>query len=437
MTNAFIPATRFRWTIIVLLFLINTINYVDRSAISYAAHVIQSEFGLSSSHLGLVLGAFGIGYFLTTLPGGYLADRFGARITFTIAVLFWSVAIGLSGAATGFAMLYCARMALGLAEGPSFPAHSRVLERWLPPHERSTAMGAALVAIPLALAVGAPMATYVIVEFGWRIMFFGLAVLGMLWLPAWLWLSSDSPETSRFVNDAELDFVNEGRKDTDAPANVSQVSGDDFWILLRTPTLLASYWSYFVFGYLIFFVMTWLPEFLRTTYHLDLKQIGWAAAVPWAAAAITLYSVGRLSDWLLVKTGTLRIARTYPMALLHGLVALAVLPLAFVDNFTLALICISIAVSAGLGANPIFYAVIADIIPQRAGTCMGVMNSGFALAGFLAPVITGFALDATGTFTVAFGLIAFFAASSVIGLLVWHHPDASVVATNITDGRAL
>lgn len=143
MTNSIVSATRFRWAIIALLFLINTINYVDRSAISYAAHAIQSEFGLSASHLGLVLGAFGIGYFLTTLPGGYLADRFGARITFAIAVLLWSIAIGWTGAATGFAMLYCARMALGLAEGPSFPAHSRVLEQWLPPHERSTAMGAA------------------------------------------------------------------------------------------------------------------------------------------------------------------------------------------------------------------------------------------------------------------------------------------------------
>ncbi|MEM6659108.1 MAG: MFS transporter [Pseudomonadota bacterium] len=418
------------------MFLINTINYVDRSAISYAAHAIQTEFGLSASQLGLVLGAFGIGYFLTTLPGGYLADRFGARITFALVVLLWSAAIGLTGAAMGFVMLYCARMALGLAEGPSFPAHSRVLERWLPPHERSTAMGAALVAIPLALAVGAPLATYVIAEFGWRIMFFGLAFLGTLWLPAWLWLSSDSPEKSRFVNDTERAYVLEGRRDPDQAANSGRLSHEDFRFLLRTPTLLASYWSYFVFGYLIFFVMTWLPEFLRTTYHLDLKQIGWAAGVPWAAAAITLYSVGRLSDWLLVRTGTFRIARTYPMAFLHGLVALAVLPLAFMDNFPIALICISIAVSAGLGANPIFYAVIADIVPQRAGTCMGVMNSGFALAGFLAPVITGFALDATGTFTVAFGLIAFFATSSVIGLLVWHHPDASVKSVNFPEDQA-
>lgn len=417
------PATRFRWAIIALLFVINTINYIDRSAISYAAHAIQGEFGLSASQLGLVLGAFGIGYFLTNLPGGYLADRFGTRKTFALAVLLWSIAIGWTGAAVGFVMLYSARIALGLAEGPSFPAHSHIVEKWLPPNERSTAMGAALVAIPLALAVGAPLATFVISEFGWRILFFGLAVLGLMWLPAWLWLSSDAPEASRFVNEAERTIINEGRTDGASRASGAWLSREDIGTLLTNPTLLASYWSYFVFGYLLFFVMTWLPEFLRTTYHLDFKQIGWAAAVPWAAAAVSLYAVGRLSDWLLTKTGSLRVARSYPMAVLHAFVALAVLPLAFVDNFSVALTCITIAVSAGLGANPIFYAIIADVVPQRAGTCMGVMNSGLAISGFLAPAITGFALDATGSFDVAFGMITFFAASSVIGLLIWHQPD--------------
>ncbi|MEM6464520.1 MAG: MFS transporter [Pseudomonadota bacterium] len=426
MNNPTAPATRFRWAVIVLLFLINTINYVDRSAISYAAHSIQSDFGLSSAQLGLVLGAFGIGYVLTTLPGGYLADRFGARVTFAIAVVLWSVAIGWTGAATGFAMLYCARMALGLAEGPSFPAHSRVLERWLPTHERSTAMGAALVAIPISLAIGAPLATFMIVEFGWRTMFVVLAAAGFLWLPAWLWLFSDWPKQSRFVNDAESAYISAGRVASDRGPGHTRLTKKDMRILLTTPTLLASYWSYFVFGYLLFFVMTWLPEFLRTTYHLDLKQIGWAAAIPWAAAAVTLYAAGRISDSLLVKTRSFRIARTYPMAAMHAIVALAVLPLAIVDSFPVALLCISIAVSAGLGANPIFYAVIADVVPQRAGTCMGVMNSGLALAGFLAPVITGVALQVTGTFTVAFGMIFFFAASSVVGLLIWHRPDNSV-----------
>ncbi len=416
-------ASRFRWTIILLLFLINMVNYIDRSAIAFATHAIRDEFGLSASQLGLILGAFGIGYLITTFPGGYIADRFGARITFAFAVTLWSAAIGWTGAATGFLMLYAARVVLGLAEGPSFPAHARVVERWLPPHERATAVGVALVAIPVALAIGAPLATFLIGAFGWRAMFFVLAASGIVWLPVWLYLARDFPAQSRFVNEAERAHIAKTESIDTGLADRAGRSGTDWRALLTTPTLLAGYWSYFVFGYLLFFVMTWLPEFLRTTYHLDLRQIGWAAAVPWAVAAVTLYAVGRLSDRLLARTGSLRVARSYLMAGLHGLVAVAVLPLAFVDSLPAALTCMSLAVAAGLGANPIFYAVIADVVPQDAGTCMGVMNSGLAASGFLAPVVTGFALQATGGFDVAFWLIALFAASSVLGLLIWHHPD--------------
>ncbi|MEM7123040.1 MAG: MFS transporter [Pseudomonadota bacterium] len=423
MNAASASASRFRWTIILLLFAINTVNYVDRSAIAFAAHLISAEFDLSASELGLVLGAFGIGYLITTFPGGYVADRFGARVTFLIAVVLWSLAIGWTGVATGFLMLYFARMVLGLAEGPSFPAHSRIVERWLPPHERATAVAIALVAIPVALAVGAPLVTYLITAFGWRVMFFILAAAGLAWLPAWYLLGRDFPSQSRFVNGAERDHIAEGREAQATPAGNSGLSRADWRIILTTPTLLAGYWSYFVFGYLLFFVMTWLPDFLRTTYHLDLTQIGWLASLPWAAAAVSLYLVGRWSDRLLVRTGRTRVARSYLMAGSHALIAIAVLPLLFADSLPVALACMTVAVAAGLGANPVFYAVIADIVPRAAGTCMGVMNSGLAISGFLAPALTGFALDATGSFDAAFVLIAAFAASSVIGLLIWHQPD--------------
>ena len=113
-------------------------------------------------------------------------------------------------------------------------------------------MGTALVAIPIALALGAPVATYMIVEFGWRIMFMVLAAAGLLWLPAWLWLFSDLPKQSRFVNDAESAYISAGRGASDEVTNGARLTREDFRVLLTTPTLLASYWSYFVFGYLLF-----------------------------------------------------------------------------------------------------------------------------------------------------------------------------------------
>ena len=137
---------------------------------------------------------------------------------------FGSLAIGWTGAATGFAILYCARIVLGLAEGPSFPAHARIVERWLPPEERATAVGSALVAIPVALAVGAPLATYLIAEIGWRAMFFVLAAAGVLWLPAWLYFCSDFPWQSRFVNQAERDHI--GGQDDKAQAAAGEAATD-------------------------------------------------------------------------------------------------------------------------------------------------------------------------------------------------------------------
>ena len=170
--------SHFRWYVILLLFAINIVNYIDRSAIAFAAHQIQREFALSDARIGLIFGAFGIGYACTTFLGGFLADRYGARITFAMAALLWSLSIGWAGLATGFLMLYAARMALGLAEGPSFPTHARIVERWLPPQERATALAGALAAIPLALALGGPTAAYLIDAAGWRVMFFVLAGLG-------------------------------------------------------------------------------------------------------------------------------------------------------------------------------------------------------------------------------------------------------------------
>ncbi|MGH8127086.1 MAG: MFS transporter, partial [Gammaproteobacteria bacterium] len=152
-------ASHFRWVVISLLFFITIINYIDRSAISYAVDDISRAFGLSQGSIGLILGAFGIGYLITTFLGGIWTDRYGAHKTLLIASLLWSIAIGATGLATGFAILFAARVLLGVAEGPNFPAMNRAVTDWLSPRERAMALSSALVAVPLALAIGAPIVT--------------------------------------------------------------------------------------------------------------------------------------------------------------------------------------------------------------------------------------------------------------------------------------
>ncbi len=416
-------ANRFRWFVVTLLFAITVINYIDRSAIAFAAHAIQQEFGLSSAQIGLVLGAFGIGYIISALFGGMASDRFGSKVTYGLIVLVWTLAIGWTGLAVGFVTLYAARITLGLAEGPSFPAMTGAVGTWLTPSERATALGGVLLAVPVALAIGSPIVSLLINQFDWRTMFFILSVLGFLWLPFWLYYFSDRPENSRFVSDAESRRIAEANRHDQSPAKGRVASARDWRVLLTTPTLLSNYWAYFVFGYYLFFFMTWMPEYLRKTYDLHITRVGLVAMLPWAASAIALYGFGRWSDVLLKRTSSLRVARSYQIAGTQIVAAIAIVPVALSGNIYIAVTGITIAVAASMAGNAAYYAVVTDLTPRLAGTAMGIMTIWFAASGFLAPVVTGYALDLTGDFAPAFWLISVLAASSVVGVILFHRPD--------------
>lgn len=424
--------TRFRWFVVFLLFAITAVNYIDRAAISYAIPLIQKQLGFSPAESGAILGAFGLGYALTTLLGGFSVDRWGARIVLTVAAVLWSLSIGMTALATGVAMLYAARVLLGVSEGPNFPALTGAVTHWLSPHERATALANALLAVPLALAIGGPIVTQLLAWLDWRLTFGVLFVLSAAWVPLWYFLFRDSPAESRFVNKAELDHIRTTSDGgTRAPhAVLKKWPGmDAIGALLSNRTLLANYWAFFVFGYFLFFFMTWLPSYLERKYGLNLGSVGLFTVAPWLAAAVLLWLFGRWSDHLLATTGRLRVARSYLIAGSQFVAAIAVIPVAMTDNLTVAIAGITVAVAASMGANAAYYAVNVDIVPGRAATALGIMDFAFAVAGFLAPAITGWVLDIRGSFTDGFLLMAALALSSVAVVLLFHHPDKDAAHT--------
>jgi len=424
-------ATRFRWVIIGLLFFITVVNYIDRSAISYAIGDIAQVLHLNDSQVGMILGAFGIGYMITTFFGGIWVDHVGARWALFFASLLWSLSIGLTGVAASFTVIYLMRILLGVAEGPNFPAVNRAVGDWLSPRERAIALSNSLVAVPLALAIGAPIVTSLILGVGWRGMFIILGIVGLLWVPVWFFLFRDFPEHSRHVNDEELRHIRASEHvDRTRPAKemrfrqAHHVSSGTLWkYLLVNRTLMANNWSFFVFGYYLFFFMTWLPSYLKSEYHLNLKSVGAFSILPWALATVLLWLVGYLSDWILRRTGSLRLARSYPIWISQLLSALCVVPLTFTHDLTTAIVFITLAVGFGMSANSTFYAMNVDLMRERTGTALGVMDTFFAAAGFLAPVITGWIVNATGSFKSAFWLMAVLAATSVLAVLIFHQPD--------------
>lgn len=425
-------ATNYRWIIIGLAFLITLINYLDRSAIAYAREPLFKEFGFNNADYGRIAGAFGIGYMIMTTGGGILVDKWGSRKVWSGAAVLWSLCTALMGACSTLPLFFTVRSLLGIAEGPHFPALTRVVADWLPTAERARSTAIGLCAVPLASAIGAPIITQLIINFGWKAMFAILGVSGIVWAVIWVIMYRDYPEHSKQVNDAELRVIR-GAYDIDRHRKMSDIKahelslGKTTWKFLFTnKSLVANNFAFFAFGYLLFFAVTWLPGYFQETYNLHLKHLGELLVVPWLVAATMLFAAGHISDFLWQKTGSMMIARTHMIWICQLLSGLCFIPLMFNPPLQLALFMLSLGLGFGLMPNSAFYAINCDLAKDKAATSLGLMDSYLALAGILAPIITGEIAKATHNFNAAFALLIFFNLTGVLAVVLWQRPDADM-----------
>jgi ACS family hexuronate transporter-like MFS transporter len=424
--------TNYRWVVIGLAFSITLVNYLDRSAIAYAIGPICREFNLDPAQFGYILGAFGIGYMVMTVVVGVMVDRWGAHKVWSGAALVWSLCTSAMGLAAGFSGLFALRTLLGITEGPHFPALTRVVADWLPIRERARATAYGLAAVPFASVIGAPLISNLVISFGWKAMFAILGMVGIFWSGIWLLAFRDDPRKSPYVSQAEADFIVADRQLL-LPAQASQGSRSitpgkktSWHFMLFEPSLLANNIAFFAFGYLLFFALTWLPGYFEHTYNMQLKQVGTYVIAPWLTAAILLPAAGWLSDWLLAKTGSMRIARSHLIWICQLLSLLCFIPLLFVHSLNFTILMISLGVGLGLMPNSAFYALNCDLAHDRAATSIGIMDAFFALAGILAPILTGLVAKATGEFTGAFAILIGINLIAVIAVLTLQKPDAKV-----------
>jgi ACS family hexuronate transporter-like MFS transporter len=423
------PKTNYRWVVIGFAFFITLVNYMDRSAMAYAIGPLKNEFGFTDGAIGLIGSAFGIGYAVMTTGGGILVDRFGSRIVWSSAAILWSACTALMGVCSNFNIFFVVRTTLGLAEGPHFPSLTRVVADWLPKEERARSTAFGLAAVPLASAIGAPIIVALINAFSWKMMFAILGAVGIVWAAVWWLVYRDYPEHSKFVNDAELSYIREGaainRELKMDEIKAHELTGDaTTWkFILTNPALVANNFAFFGFGYLLFFAVHWLPEYYKRTYHLDLKQMVPYVVAPWITAAIMVVAAGFISDYLWKKTGSMRASRTHMMWICQLISGLCFIPIMFNPDLNTALILVCAGLGFGLMPNACYYAINTDLAKDKAATSLGVMDTYLALAGILAPLITGKLTEITGNFNSAFGILAFFTLAAVVAILVLMKPD--------------
>ncbi len=413
--------SHFRWVVAGMIFFITLVNFIDRSAISFVIEPLKTEFHFTDTQFGMILSAFGMGYVLLTIFGGWLVDLWGTRIVWPIAAISWSICVGLLGIAAGFWGFIGLRFLLGVTEGPHFPAVTRSISDWLPPSERATALSLGLVAIPLSAVIGAPITSYLVADFGWRTMFFIISISGIVWAFVWYWLFRDKPQDSAFVSEAEKALI--ATPSQNKLESKKEKAPLDWRFILTHPALIANNIAYFAFGYMLFFATLWLPGYFLSQHGLNLKSVGWYLTIPWLVGAVFLKAGGFLSDWLYRRTGSSRLARSHLIWSSQLLAAIFFVALSFTHSLGYSLLFLSLGLGFGLMPQPAFFSINIDVAKQRSGSSQGVTSSCLSLAGIIAPLLTGWLIDLTGNYQGAFLLLAGFTCLAVICVILFHHPD--------------
>jgi ACS family D-galactonate transporter-like MFS transporter len=376
------------------------INYIDRINLSVAAPQLKAEFGLDPAQLGLLFSGFFWSYALLQIPAGLILDRFGVTIVNRVGTCLWSLASVLVAFTGGFAGIFIARMLLGAAEAPGFPASAKATGYWFPRRERSAATAIFDAAAKFSNVIGVPLVAFVIVKFGWRWGFGITAFLSFLYFIAFFIIYRD-PSADPALTTIERDYIREGGAAPEGRAEAN--AGAMLGYLLANRKVWGLTIGFSAYGYSFYLFLTWLPSYLVSTMHMSIIKSAGYAAIPWIAATLSDLIIG---GWLvdrLISNGRDESRVRKSVLIIGMLFGLAVFGATRTTDPHWAIFWISVAL-AGLAASaPVGWSIPALIAPKGgAGTVGGIMNFMNNMMGVAAPIITGIIVGATQSFVNAF-----------------------------------
>jgi D-galactonate transporter len=424
--------SRFRWMMAGLLFLAGMINYLDRSALSVAAPLITKDLGLEPAALGIVFSAFSFGYAPFCFVGGWASDRFGPRNVFLVSMTIWSFFCGLTAAAYTIPFLLVVRVAFGMAEGPFSSTIAKLVSSWFPKKEAATAIGISNAGTPLGGALSGPIVGIMATAFGWRLSFVLIASISFVWVAAWYFIGRSRPEESPRVSAGELAEIRAGQPE-EAQAEAKMPLG----FYLKQPSVLSTALAFFGYSYLLFFFLSWFPTYLSTAQHLSIKDLGFVTAIPWTIGFGGLLLSGFVCDYLFKITG--KALFSSKAVLVGGLLtaALCVALAGQVETVTAAVALMATSVFAMYMTGTTYWKIILDSVEKpRVGGVAGFVHFIANCAGFLAPLVTGFLVQGTGSFTAAFVFAGAFAIIGAIAVAIFVKPIAGVIGDDALPAAA-
>ncbi|CAM2139769.1 MULTISPECIES: MFS transporter [Paraburkholderia] len=398
------------------------VNYLDRSTLSIANHSVAQELHLNASEMGLLLSAFSLAYAFAQLPVGALLDRFGSRVMLGLGMLVWSVAQVTGGFIQTLNHFLIARVVLGVAEAPLFPAGAKVIHEWFAVRERGGPTGTFISSSTIAPMIAPPLLTVLMLSFGWRPMFVIMGVLGVLVSIGWYAVYRNRDQVALSAD--ETAWLEDGAKE---PPRAKGISFAEWGMLLKLRNTWGMIFGFMGVIYMVWLYLTWLPGYLEKERHLSIAHTGWLVAIPYVFGTIGMAGSGFIADYLL-KRGVAPIrSRKWPVCVgLIGAAAFTV-PAAYTPSTALAITYVSLAMFFVNLASGSAWALVSIAAPRHLVASLGSMqNFGGYLGGSFAPVITGIVVDQTHSFVNALlisAAIAFAAAFVYLFVVKEVKPD--------------
>jgi MFS family permease len=312
-----------------------------------------------------------------------------------LGMVTWSLVQSAAGFVSNITQLYWSRIGLGITESPLSPSTVRALRTWFRPEDRGLAISIAFSGASLGPAIAPPLLTWLMLGWGWRVMFVIVGVLGIVLGCVW-WSYYRDPTQQKFV-EGELNEL---------PSEITPlahgVKVGQLLELFRYRTFWGMVLGNFGLVYLAWLYITWLPGYLEIERHMSVARAGIYAGIPQVLGLLGFWSGGWLGDYLLRSGYSQSTSRKIPI--IGGLLAMATatVPAAIVHNDMIAIMFISVAVFFGSMSQPAQWALVSYVAPaNRISTFSAVTNFGGSIGGSLSAVITGYIAQRTGSFAPA------------------------------------
>src|SRR4051794_23128522 len=381
---------------IILLITGGALNYVDRATLSVANKLIQDELGIPVAKMGLLLSAFLWAYAVAQLPVGGLIDRFGPRKLLGLGLFSWSVAQAAGGFVTNFGGFIAARFALGVGEAPLFPGGARVVRDWFGINERGFATGLCQSASSLGNFIAIPLLTFLMLKVSWRGMFIIVGSVGIALAVIW-WVVHRDPAEIRLTAE-EHRYLTEG----DENVTTRPPSFAEWRQLFAHRTTWGMIAGFFGTIYTLWLYTGWLPYYLEHERHMSVARVGIVAAIPYFFGCVGAVVGGWLCDYL-TRRGWAPIAgrKLLISSALCG-ISLCTVATVLAQSNAIALTFISVSLFLIYIASSAAWATVPIAAPGQYTASLGsIQNFGGYLGAALAPTMTGFIVQRTGSFSQA------------------------------------